>query len=90
MTNKVNFEMWREVEMFTTIQFSTKFNTEQIEDWLERKHQRQDGLYQFGEGEWTENNCPDIRVHSPEVEVGQGSEDCPWDDEIQEWLDEHK
>ncbi len=89
MTNEVFFEMEREVEMFQTIQFSTKFNKEQIKDWLESKHQNQNGLNEFGD-DWTENNVPDIRVHSPVVKVGQGDDNCPYDDQIQEWIDENK
>ena len=90
MTNKVKFEVEKNVEMYQTIQFSTKFNTDQIEDWLESKNQDEDfWLYECGD-DWTENECPDIRVCSPDVEVGIGSDHCPYDDEIQEWLNENK
>ena len=90
MTNKVKFEVEKNVEMYQTIQFSTKFNKEQVEGWLESKKQDEDyWLYQCGD-EWTENDCPDVFVGSPEVEVSQGSEHCYYDDEIQEWINENK
>ena len=47
-------------------------------------------LYECGSEGWTENDCSDIRVHSPEFENGQGSDHCPHDDDIQEWINSSK
>ena len=90
MTNKVKLEVEKDVESYQTIEFSTRFNQEQVDGWLKSKDQETDfWLYECGDG-WTENECPDIRVHSPEVENDQGDDHCPYDDEIQEWLNENQ
>ena len=89
MTNKVILEIEKEVDSYKSTEFSTKFNQEQVDGWLESKKGETDfWLNECGSEEWIENDCADIRVHSPVVEDGQGDDDCLYDDEIQEWLNE--
>ena len=86
MTNKVKFELEKEVCSSQTVEFSTRFNQEQINGWLNFTEQNTDLLFnEYGSGRWSDGD-PLITVQSPEVEDGQGDDHCPYDDEIQEWI----
>ena len=86
MTNKVKFELEKEVCSSQTVEFSTRFNQEQVNGWLNFTEQNTDLLFnEYGSGRWSDGD-PLITVQSPEVEDGQGDDHCPYDDEIQEWI----
>jgi hypothetical protein len=90
MTNKVQLEIEKDVRSCQTMEFSTKFNHEQFYGWIESKEQDSYFWEKECSDEWMGYDSPDIRIDSSEVKVGQGNDHCPYDDEIQEWLNENK
>ena len=88
MTNKVKFELEKEVCSSQTVEFSTRFNQEQVDDWLRHRTSEDFWSNECGSEGWSDGD-PLITVGSPEVENGQGSDHCPFDDEIQEWINEN-
>ena len=90
MTNKVKFELEKEVCSSQTVEFSTRFNQEQVNGWLKFTDQNTDFWFnECGSEGWSDGD-PLITVQSREVENGQGDDHCPFDDEIQEWINENE
>ena len=86
MTNKVKFELEKEVCSSQTVEFSTRFNQEQVNGWLDFTEQNTDLLdNEYRYGQWSDGD-PRITVDYLEVEDGQGDDHCPFDDDIQEWI----
>ena len=93
MTNKVNLSLEKTVCSYQTVQFSTRHTQEQVNDWLKSTVQEPDYWEcQYGSEEWNSGDeyTDSIHVERREFDEGQGDDHCPYDDEIQEWLDYSK
>ena len=87
-TNKMKLEVEKEIVSYQIVQFSSRFNKEQVDDWIE--HRTVDDFWLSEcDGYWSDGD-PLVSVGSPQVEDGQGDDHCPYDDEIQEWINENK
>jgi hypothetical protein len=88
-TNKVKLEVEKELFSSQTVEFSTRFNQEQVDTWVRLRTEEDFWLNVCGYEGWLDGD-PLITFQSPQVEDGQGDDHCPFDDEIQEWINENE
>ena len=90
MTNRVDLTLERTTRLVCETSFSTNHDTDLVEKWLNtREPMHWDG--EFDENLWDEDGNGDYpTLDYAEVNEGGGDdEDCDYDDQIQEWIDEN-
>jgi len=89
MTNLVKVEFEKTLESLKRTEFSSRFTQSQVDGWLKSEITNLDWWeselnWYSGDDEISQN----LQFYVNEFENGKGDEKCPYDDEIQEWLND--
>ena len=86
MSTKVSVTIERQVTQFGYCSFSTEHETDIVEKWLV---QNESSEWENEIDNWEDSYTDKTWLDSTDYQECEGDDDCEFDDEIQEWKNEH-